>query len=125
MKFTKKEIETAEKIFNSYQNCNNPPRLFREYLHSLLKPERKFIDVRIEYQLNKFGSEVILYEHNILECLTGEGYWSSVIKVTELPEVFSRQDMIEFAKESIYAHRNPDYIDIDYLNYFLSERKSK
>ena len=98
MEFTKEEIETALKVFETYKINPGRSNSYNEFLSSLFKPETKFIDVRIEYQINKFGSDVILYEHDILGCLTGECYFSSVLEVTELPEVFTREDMIELGR---------------------------
>ena len=115
-KFTKQEIETAKKVFESYQiNQRNQPS-YTYYLDLLLKPETKKIVIEIECNYPK---EFPLDEHSIraiLNCGCSESGldW----KVTELPEVFSRED-IDKIFDSKFSDN--DYVD-SFINKLLSER---
>ena len=99
MEFTKEQIETAKKILESYRVVQNRHHNFENYLDSLLKPETKFIDVRIEYVpfKNAFDSIQNIYVSDVSRELRSNLNDKFNIKVTELPEVFTREDMIEFA----------------------------
>ena len=117
MEFTKEQIETAKKILESYRVVQNRHHNFENYLDSLLKPETKFIDVRIEYESDASNSSLPLTANNLethFDCATE----LKGVKVTELPEVFTREDMIEFANIDHIR-----YCDIEpNLEKFISER---
>ena len=110
---------TAEQVkYLKEEWIASPERNFIEFANSLLKPETKFIDVRIEYD-NDIMFDVS-YLQNIIEKYRDVDFRNR-FKVTELPEVFSRQDMIEFAN---YHHHVDETVETN-INDWLSERKSK
>jgi len=84
------------------------------------EPERKFIDVRIEYD-----NGVKLYGEDI-SAISLERFFPddfirrNQIKVTELPEVFTKKDMIEFAYKCRHLVEPPE----SRIEKFISERKS-
>lgn len=114
MKFTKEQIESTIKIYHAWDSKRYPD--FSEYLDSLVKPQRKKIVVEIEAN----DCDIIGILNRILQgekslCEVTSGYkWKAKL----LPEVFSREDMIEFAKID-----HVRYCDIESnLKNFLSER---
>ena len=119
MEFTKEQIETAKKILESYRVVQNRHHNFENYLDSLLKPETKKIIVEIESNdCDSIGilNRIFCGEKGLCD-FTFENKW----RATELPEVFTREDMIEFAKID-----HVRYCDIEpNLEKFISERKSK
>lgn len=124
MKFSKEEIETAKKVFETYKinpGCSNS---YNEFLSSLFKPETKFINVRIEYVpfKNAFDSIQNLYTNDVKRALCSDLNSKFNIKVTELPEVFTREEVIKFAENyAVYGETSVK----DYFNIYFSERKSK
>jgi hypothetical protein len=123
MEFTKEEIKTAEKIWDEYSNKENVQETvsgFRFYLHSLLKPERKKIRVEIEYDVT---DKVEINLKGIYYAFKNSFSDYRDIKVTELPEVFSREDMILFANYYYCDHTSTDQEQC--LIDWLSERSSK
>jgi len=111
MEFTKKEIEAAKTLYDKWTLKTNTSVTFQGFLNSLLKPETKFIDVRIELDENVGTVENLL---NTLRVL-------NVISVTKLPEVFTREDMMEYGI-FIFGHKYQEQKSIDK---WLTERKSK
>ena len=112
--FTKEQIEFIRNDFRE------SPLSWDDYLDSLLKPETKFIDVRIEYVpfKNAFDSIQNIYVSDVSRELRSNLNDKFNIKVTELPEVFTREDMIEFANIDHIR-----YCDIEpNLEKFISER---
>ena len=112
--FTKEEIETTKLMWNDYHKYT-PNMLigFEVWLDSLLKPETKFIDVRIEYE-SLGGFDLKSY---ILNCFPFAN-----TKVTELPEVFTREEVKLFTKYCI----DNGWIHLEKaLDNWLDERKSK
>ena len=113
MKFTKEQIEYLK------TEAKKETRVIRldEFFDSLLKPERKKIRVEIEYEnYNPFPLSVGRIS-SALNILFDD---KRKISITELPEVFTREDMIEFAEydwDGINTKNN--------LDTWLSERKSK
>jgi len=121
MEFTKEEIKTALLLLSEYEG-NSLPINFEDYLKSKLKPETKKIRVEIEYDVT---DKVEINLKGIYYAFKNSFSDYRDIKVTELKDIWTDEDMIEFAKECINAHRNPDYIDVDYLNDYLAGRNSK
>ena len=114
-KFTKQEIETAKKVFESYQiNQRNQPS-YTYYLDSLLKPETKKIVVEIETGKIFSVSDI---KHALNYRFSEKEY---NFKVTELPEVFSREQVIDIFDPSFTSK---DYID-GLITKWLSERSKK
>ena len=114
-KFTKEELETVGKFIDEY-TYYSPPICLSDYLDQCKKPERKFIDVRIEYNDSEFGMSAKAIQESISNFDTRNEY---VTKVTELPEVFSREDMIEFAN---YNSDYPEFLTVNNLSRFLETR---
>jgi len=119
MEFTKEQIETAKKILESYRVVQNRHHNFENYLDSLLKPETKFIDVRIEYESDNFPltADRVKSALELKYDITFRNF-----KVTELPEVFTREDMIDFAQ---YNYEHSSISKVTNLDTWLSESKSK
>jgi hypothetical protein len=116
MKFTKEELEAVGKFIAEY-TYYSPPISLSDYLDQCKKPERKKIVVEIEYNDSEFGMSAKVIQEAISNFHTRNEY---VTKVTELPETFTREDMIEFLRDS--------YSDVSYENAFdlwLSERSKK
>ena len=116
-KFSKEEIETAQFLYDKWGSSKYTSPTFKGFLNSLLKTETKFIDVRIEYESDASNSSLPLTANNLethFDCATE----LKGVKVTELPEVFTREDMIEFANIDHIR-----YCDIEpNLEKFISER---
>jgi hypothetical protein len=111
MKFTKEEIETVKKI---YCNWNSKQwDYFCDYADSLLKPETKKIVVEIEYDERPDAKPNAQLIQEKIQTLMFN------FKVTELPEVFSRLDMIDFAN---YNSDYPEFLTANNLSRFLLER---
>jgi hypothetical protein len=110
--FTKEQIEFIRNDFRE------SPLSWDDYLDSLLKPETKFIDVRIECGKNA-DVDIYLRNNNSLPS------WLNDIKykATELTEVFSIQD-IENLKEHLRLEYGSSRVT-ELINNWLSERKSK
>jgi hypothetical protein len=102
-KYTKEEIETGRKLFFEWDTAMN----FEDWLDSLLKPKTKKIRVEIELDENVGTVENLLNALGVL----------NVISVKELPEVFSREEVIELIEIGFATHK--------YNKQCLSERKSK
>jgi len=84
------------------------------------EPERKFIDVRIEYdnRVKLYGEDITA---NSLERFFHDDFVRrNQIKVIELPEVFTREDMIDFAYKCRHLVEFPE----SRIDKFISERKS-
>ena len=113
MKFTKEELETVGKFIDEY-TYYSPPISLSDYLDQCKKPERKFIDVRIEYNDSEFGMSAKAIQESISNFDTRNEY---VTKVTELPEVFSRQDILEMLKDCLHSDTINMCCDL-----FISER---
>lgn len=113
MEFTKEQIETAGELYSIWNKGIGIPdsETFSEFLDSLLKPETKKIIVEIESEEQDLTPERILSRLKI--------YSFHNLKVTELPEVFTREDIYEMFQYCI--HKNTINTC---LNKF-SERKSK
>ena len=119
MEFTKEQIETAKKILESYRVVQNRHHNFENYLDSLLKPETKKIIVEIESNdCDSIGilNRIFCGEKGLCD-FTFENKW----RATELPEVFTREDMIEFAN---YHHHVDETVETN-INDWLSQRESK
>ena len=111
--FTKEEIETTKLMWNDYHKYT-PNMLigFEVWLDSLLKPETKFVDVRIEYDEKNGKVEYLLSALKVL----------NFNSVTELPEVFTREEVKLFTKYCI----DNGWIHLEKaLDNWLDERKSK
>jgi hypothetical protein len=127
MKFTKEELETVGKFIDEY-TYYSPPISLSDYLDQCKKPERKKIVVEVEYNDSEFGMSAKAIQETISNFDTRNEY---VTKVTELPEVFSREDMIELGNKIIYNTQcNLEFYPYnkfgnDDLENFLSERKTK
>ena len=106
MEFTKEQIEFLKTKRKEYGTISGDG-----FFDSLLKPERKKIRVEIEVEsdLTADGLKDLLKSYGFLK----------VYSVTELPEVFSREDMIDFGKYCAYTV-NPKSLDK-----WFSERNSK
>ena len=118
-KFTKEEYIKAKQVLESFQK-QATGYSFSEWIDLQLKPETKFINVRIEYDAGKitFG----MNDHAIRSilncgCSDDKANW----KVKELPEVWSDADMIEFAK----FYMNHQHLVGHIMDNFKDERKSK
>jgi hypothetical protein len=123
MKFTKEVIETAREVYGTW---TSEKTAFISYLDSLLKPETKKIVVEIEYEpIPDFITEemaINLTVNDVRDSLKSRMNKGFNIKVTELPEVFSREDMIEFAQ---YNYEHSSISKVTNLNNWLSERSKK
>jgi len=109
--------KTGEYLYFSKSDIeNNKTDLFEiEY-----EPERKFIDVRIEYdnRVKLYGEDITA---NSLERFFHDDFVRrNQIKVIELPEVFTREDMIDFAYKCRHLVEPPE----SRIDKFISERKS-
>ena len=113
MEFTKEQIEFIKEEWR-----NSTLGFAPEFLDSLLKPETKFIDVRIEYESDNFPltADRVKSALELKYDITFRNF-----KVKELPEVFSKKDLIEFAN---YHHHVDETVETN-INDWLSERKSK
>ncbi len=116
MEFTKEEIETALKTWDEYSDTLNELS-YADWLNSLLKPETKKIVVEVEYDDNEYGMSAEAIYQSINSFDVRNEY---VTKVKELPEVFSREDMIDFAE--YYSDSDVWNLQIAFDNW-LSERK--
>lgn len=116
MKFTKQQIETGKQLIESYKNRPVIKMDFENYLDSLLKTERKKIIVEIEYDSDDSNWDKTELE-NVLS------YYRGRCKVTELPEVFTREDIDSLTNYlDRYSHLNSL---LDLKTEWLSERKQK
>ena len=116
MKFTKEQKEIINEMYNLQLDGSDFGARIRKAFAEVLKPETKKIVVKIECNYPK---EFPLDEHSIraiLNCGCSESGldW----KVTELPEVFSRED-IDKIFDSKFSDN--DYVD-SFINKLLSER---
>jgi hypothetical protein len=114
MKFTKEELETVGKFIDEY-TYYSPPISLSDYLDQCKKPETKKIIVEIEYKdfnNNKIGAGDV---KTSIENYSLSSHWN--FKVTELPEVFSREDIMNL-KMYMWIHSG-NTNDIDN---WLSER---
>lgn len=119
MEFTKEEIETAKKLYSKYRNqtaVDDGFTNFADWVDSLLKPKTKKIIVEIEV----YGGSQVMFLNGIENALRDK-YYNAAIKVTELPEVFSKKDLIEFTN---YHHHVDETVETN-INDWLSQRKSK
>jgi hypothetical protein len=115
-KFTKEKIETAEKLYELWAKEKYTSPTFKSFLNSLNKPERKKIVVEIEYDdfnNNKIGVGDV---KTAIENYSLSSHWN--FKVTELPEVFTREQVIGIFDAS-FTDKN--YID-GLINKWLSKR---
>jgi len=117
--------ETGEYLYFSKSDIeNNKTDLFEiEY-----EPERKFIDVRIEYEEDR--TFVVLTVDDLPKCLSSTTHFSTErnFKVTELPEVYTREDMEGLArwvegKDDKDKDRFKNIVD-NFMRDKISERKS-
>lgn len=109
LNFTPEQIKYLKKKWN----WSFTEKSYSAFLDSLLKPETKFIDVRIEYE-SLGGFDLKSY---ILNCFPFAN-----TKVTELPEVFTREEVKLFTKYCI----DNGWIHLEKaLDNWLDERKSK
>lgn len=124
MKFTKEQIETAKELLKTYRNDSNVSVGFDGYLDSLLKPERKKIIVEIEYDKIKgsFGRDLDITKINVENTMKKEFISDFNFKITELPEVFTRENMIEFAE---YYSDDTEWNFNHSFDHWLSERNYK
>lgn len=127
MKFTKEEIETAENLYELWAKEKYTSPTFKSFLDSLLKPKKGKKVFEFEYDITEGYIVSSGTVQDILNVVKG----SSNFKVTELPEVFSRKDMIELGDKIIhniqcnhqfYPHSK---FGNNGLEIFLSERKTK
>ena len=117
-KFTKEEIETAKKVWDTFKVNPGCSKSYNEYLDSLLKPERKKIRVEIEYD----NIEYPIVAEDISDMIISQFNLRYNFKITELPEVFTREEVIKFAENyTVYCETSVK----DYFNIYFSERKSK
>jgi hypothetical protein len=122
MKFTKEQIELAKKVFESYQIDQRNQPSYTYFLDSLLKPETKKIVVEIEYEpIPDFITEemaINLTVNDVRDSLKSRMNKEFNIKVNELPEVFTREQVIGIFDAS--------FTDKNYINglidVWLSER---
>lgn len=122
MEFTKNEIETSKKMFKDWFGEVEGVGNYLEYLDSLLKPERKKIRVEIEW--DETGMDDIT-GNSISTLITRNHAKERNLKVTELPEVFTIED-IEDLKEYLYRKTAYDKGFLhNVINDWFSERKSK
>lgn len=120
MKFTKEEIVIAKAIVIDYnqQRCKgNFSGSFEEFCDLFLKPGRKKIVVEIEYEVSK---DAIPLTANNLQTHFEIATELKNPKATELPEVFSRQDILEMLKDCLHSDTIKMYCDL-----FISERNKK
>ena len=112
MEFTKEELLKAKQVLESFQK-QVTGYSFPEWIDLQLKPETKKIFLEVEYE-DHTNSVIIL---NVINSFGGVNGF----KVTELPEVFTREDMIDFA---LY-HYNSKLCNMgtDFDNW-LSEKKN-
>ena len=120
MKFTKEEIETAKTLYDKWASEKYTSPTFKSFLDSLLKPETKKIRVEIEYfKPDGCPDMQISYIKSKLEYFEKDDF----VKVTELPEVFTRKDMIEFGE---YSKASTNYSCAENFQRFVTfGRKSK
>jgi len=122
MKFTKEQIETAVNVIEDYDKDRNPKSdmisigYLIGHLKDRIKEQRKKIVVEIEYN----GRPDMNLDKHIIEQRLQTMMFN--IKVTELPEVFSREDMKLFAKYCV----DKEWIYLDEaLDNWLFERSKK
>jgi hypothetical protein len=115
-KFTKEELETVGKFMDEYMYYS-PPISLSDYLDQCKKPKTKKIVVEIEYNDSEFGISDKAIQEAISNFDTRNEY---VTKVTELPETFTREDMIKF-KYGMVNDANSIFWHYQIEN-FLSER---
>jgi len=101
---------------------------FKDSLEIEYEPERKFIDVRIEYEEDR--TFVVLTVDDLPKCLSSTTHFSTErnFKVTELPEVYTREDMEGLArwvegKDDKDKDRFKNIVD-NFMRDKISERKS-
>jgi hypothetical protein len=114
-KFTKEELETVGKFMDEWKYYS-PPISLSDYLDQCKKPKTKKIVVEVEYDDSEFGMSAKAIQESISNFDTRNEY---VTKVTELPEVFSKSDMINFGmynREDFYSDMGESFDN------WLSER---
>ena len=112
-KFTKEQKEIINEMYNLQLDGSDFGARIRKAFAEVLKPERKKIIVEIEYDNNTDVKDLIDYiSYYDIE---------SKFKVTELPEVFSREQVIDIFDPSFTSK---DYID-GLITKWLSERSKK
>ena len=115
-KFTKEELETVGKFMDEWKYYS-PPISLSDYLDQCKKPETKKIVVEVEYKECEAGKWL---RADYIDAILKESLSAyREIKVTELPEVFSREDMIEFAN---YNSDYPEFLTVNNLSRFLETR---
>lgn len=116
--FTQKEIVTAKAVvvfYNQQIAKGNFSGSFEEFSDSLLKPKRKKIVVEVEY------NDLILTAGVIELNLRGINGNYENVRVKELPEVFTREDIKDLRN---HIYNDEGSID-DIINDWLSERSKK
>jgi len=122
MEFTKEEIETAESLWDDYYSSEFCGKLyFKDWLNKKRIQIKKVI-LEIEYE-HAYNMQTPMRKEFIFSAINN---WDSIksfknIKVTELPEVFTREDMEDFARYRNYLVGKTEEL----FNKWLSERKSK
>jgi len=121
MEYTKEEIKTALLLLSEYEG-NSLPINFEDYLKSKLKPETKKIRVEIEYEvgIKLYGEDISAKTLEIYLTSTNSRIMLGQVKVTELPEVFSRDELYIIFKNTIHPNSIKHCLDK-----FISERDSK
>ena len=115
MEFTKEQKELFQKALTEYRNSDFLS--FADWADSLLKPETKFIDVRIEYDYDSSNSSLPLTA-NSLETHFDIATELKNTKVTEL----HGDNFIDFGH---YVLDHPEYLVENAYKNWRSERSNK
>jgi len=114
MEFTKEQVEYLKEEWT-----NSPERNFIEFANSLIKPEIRFINVKIEYT----GLESTLTESSIEKAIAQYFDDKVTADVSYIPEgTWKDTDMIEFVR--YFTGNDIDAIK-NHFNNFKAERKSE
>jgi len=114
MEFSKEQVEYLKEEWT-----NSPERNFIEFANSLIKPEIRFINVKIEYT----GLESTLAESSIEKAIAQYFDDKVTADVSYIPEgTWKDTDMIEFVR---YLTGNDIDAIKNHFNNFKAERKSE
>lgn len=121
MKFTKEELETVGKFIDEY-TYYSPPISLSDYLDQCKKPETKKIVVEVEYKECEAGKWL---RADYIDAILKESLSAyREVKVTELPEVFSREEIVKLRDYILTGSHFHTEIKKAF-NDFLSERSKK